>query len=178
MPVLEALESFTHLPVQRRSSQTWLRDYLAGALIVSAKFSFKPVIKQNYYLYWHDGEWQLSMISPEEWGARLKSYPVASCLLREDYSWDISPYDSVTENPELLESLNTFQTGFLAFINNESPLAEQLPFYQSELSWYPRLMALGLAKTLYTSLDQAGLAQQNGQALLADMAVSPQLLLE
>ncbi|ARN72670.1 DUF2452 domain-containing protein [Oceanicoccus sagamiensis] len=178
VPVLEALEPLSQLPAQQRSSQDWLRDYLAGALIVSARFSFKPVLRQSYYLYWQTGQWQLSMISPSEWGSRLQTTPVASCQLREDYSWDISPYDSVAETPELLASLASFQSGFLDFIDNEMPLVDQLPFYQAELPWYPRLMALGLAKTLQRSLDSAGLSSQSGQGLLADMAVSSQLLLK
>ena len=178
VPVLQALQPLHQLPVRDRSSKAWLHDYLAGALIVAAKFSFKPCINQSYYLYWCDDEWTLSMISPDEWGARLRASPVATCVLREDYSWQLSPYDSVAENAEVVAALATFQAGFVDFIDTATPLVDTLPFYQSELAWYPRLMALGLAKTLQASLIQAGSGKKNGQRLLADVCLSQQLLLE
>jgi len=177
VPVLQSLEPLSHLPTQVRSSKDWLYDYLAGALIISAKFSFKPVVNQSYYLYWSEDEWKLSMISPLEWGSRLQSSPVAECVLREDYSWQLSPLEAVSQTPEVLAALDTFQAGFVDFIDTTTPLVDKLPFHQADLSWYPRLMALGLAKTLQASLIQAGLDHQNGQSLLSDISVSQHLLL-
>ena len=178
VPVLQALAPLHQLPAHDRSSQAWLHDYLAGALIVSAKFSFKPLINQTYYLYWREDEWTLSMISPREWGVRLQASPVASCVLRDDYSWQLSPHESVSQNPEVLAALDTFQAGFVDFIDTTTPLVDKLPFHQPDLPWYPRVMALGLAKTLQASLARAGSDNQNGQRLLADVSISQHLLLE
>ncbi|WP_339338604.1 hypothetical protein [uncultured Oceanicoccus sp.] len=178
VPVLQALQPLHQLPAHDRSSKVWLHDYLAGALIVSAKFSFKPIINQTYYLYWHEDEWTLSMISPLEWGVRLQASPVASCVLRDDYSWQLSPHNSVAQNPEVLAALATFQAGFVDFIDTTTPLVDKLPFHQPNLPWYPRLMALGLAKTLQGSLARSGSGNQNGQHLLADVSLSQNILLE
>jgi hypothetical protein len=177
VPVLQSLAALRQLPALDRSSREWLLDYLAGALIVSAKFSFKPLINRRYHLYWRNGQWTLSMISPAEWGDSLTTSPVAECVLQDDYSWTMAPHASVAHNPELLAALATFQSGFLAFIDTPAPLADSLPFYQADLPWHPRLMALGLAKSLKASLDRAGCGNQTGQRLLADVAVAPHLLL-
>jgi hypothetical protein len=175
VPVLQSLAALQQLPTHDRSSRQWLLDYLAGALIVSAKFSFKPLINRTYHLYWCEDEWTLSMISPREWGDRLQTSPVAACVLRDDYSWQLSPHESVAQNHELMAALDTFQAGFLAFIDTTTPLVDNLPFHQADLPWYPRLVALGLAKTLQASLAHAGMSGQN---LLTDVSVPQCLLLE
>ncbi|MFT5482147.1 MAG: hypothetical protein ACI9GW_000795 [Halieaceae bacterium] len=178
IPVLESLEALRQLPARDRSSQEWLLDYLAGALVVSAKFSFRPLPNRAYYLYWCEGEWSLSIISPAEWGDRLHTSPVAQCTLRDDYSWKLSPHEAVAHNPDLLTALATFQAGFMTFIDTPIPLVDNLPFCQAELPWYPRVMALGLSKSLKVSMDRAGTGNQTGQALLQQVSYTKNLLLE
>ena len=178
LPVLEQLQSLVPSTIPDRTSRQWLTDFLTGALIVSAKFSFKPVVNRSYYLYWQRPQWQLSMISPQEWGTKLSATPVATCHLQPDYSWQLSPIDSVFEDAELLSALENFQTDFLKFIDNDAPLMENLPFYSEDLAWYPRLMALGLAKNLQQSLALNHLKNQSGHHLLTQTSTEHSLLLE
>jgi hypothetical protein len=178
VPSLQSLEAFRRLPARDRSSREWLLDYLAGALVLSAKFSFRPLINRTYYLYWCDGEWTLSMISPAQWGDRLRASPVAECVLRDDYSWTLVVHESVAHNPDLLAALAAFQAGFLTHIDTPKPLVDGLPFCQADLSWYPRLMALGLSKSLKVSMDRAGTGNKTGQGLLGEVWCTKYLLLE
>ncbi|RYF99571.1 MAG: DUF2452 domain-containing protein [Chitinophagaceae bacterium] len=59
-------------------------------MIYNAKLSFSPVIGQTYYLYEKkDGEHQVSLISPREWGnttGPFKSF-VAKVKLLADHTW-------------------------------------------------------------------------------------------
>ncbi len=177
VPVLQSLEVVRQLPARDRSTEEWLLDYLIGALVISAEFSFKPIPNKAYYLYWLDGDWTLSIISPDEWGNRLRTTPVARCKLREDYSWILTPYESVKNNPEVLAAIADFQTAFIEFIDSPSPVVENLPFCRAELSWYPRLMAFGLSKSLELSLQRSGTEHQTGQNLLEQISYEKNMLL-
>ena len=58
--------------------------------IYNAKYSFKPIIGNQYYLYLKDeDEYILSMISPEEWGKSLKYEFLAKAKLLSDHTWEI-----------------------------------------------------------------------------------------
>ena len=60
--------------------------------VYSAKMSFKPVINHVYHLYRkEDGEYVLSMLSPEEWtlSRRASHEFVHSIRLLADLTWDV-----------------------------------------------------------------------------------------
>lgn len=106
------------------------------------------------------------MISPIEWGNRLQSIPVAQVRLRPDYSWELTPHETSKSHPQLVDALDNFQIGFYEHINNSKPLEETLPFHEDKLSWYPRVMALGLSKSIQLSLARADRREITGQDLL------------
>jgi hypothetical protein len=59
-------------------------------LIYNAKLSFSPVIGQVYYLYEKkDDSYQVSMISPKEWGNGTGPFKrfIASVKLLADHTW-------------------------------------------------------------------------------------------
>lgn len=67
--------------------------------IYNAQIGFEPIIGQDYYLYQKkDGSYVLSIISPEEWGARMpfERYSAMVTLLA-DHTWD------VVENHEYID---------------------------------------------------------------------------
>ena len=55
-----------------------------------AECAFKPVIGQVYNLYERsNGNWILSMVTPEEWGKNPPYYYLASARLLHDHTWEI-----------------------------------------------------------------------------------------
>lgn len=59
--------------------------------IYEAKYSFKPIIGQQYFLYRQDEEYVLSMISPKEWGKKGAPYEyLASAKVLSDHTWEIT----------------------------------------------------------------------------------------
>ncbi|MCS6796023.1 MAG: DUF2452 domain-containing protein [Raineya sp.] len=67
--------------------------------IYNAHIGFEPIVGQAYYLYQKaDGSYLLSIVSPEEWGARMpfEKY-CAKVTLLADHTWD------VLENKEYIE---------------------------------------------------------------------------
>lgn len=59
--------------------------------IYNAQINFEPIVGHTYYLYQRqDGRYVLSMISPEEWGARLPYEKFsAKVTLLADHTWDV-----------------------------------------------------------------------------------------
>jgi hypothetical protein len=185
LPTLQALQEVSVGALPRRSREEWLLDYMAGALVLSARFAFKPVVGRAYYLYWKEGSWSLSMVSPQEWGTRLASSPVARCTLRSDLSWQLSALerpgldgpgrdgpglDGAGLDEEVSAALLAFQQAFRDQLDTDQPLADILPYHNDALPWYPRLMGLALAKTLQTSLDCLPAPLRSGRALLENVS--------
>ena len=55
-----------------------------------ADCNFKPVMGQVYQLYEKkDGNWILSMVTPEEWGLQPPYYFLATARLLHDHTWEI-----------------------------------------------------------------------------------------
>ena len=81
VPVLDAWQSLQPAAVAPKSAPRLLGDYMVSLLVLSAEFSFKPVPGKPYYLYWREGDWQLSLISPVEWGLRLPGECLGECQL-------------------------------------------------------------------------------------------------
>ena len=53
-------------------------------LIYEARYGFEPIIGENYHLYVINEEYQLSMISPEQWNQRW----VGTFRLNSDARWE------------------------------------------------------------------------------------------
>lgn len=70
--------------------------------IYEAKYSFKPIIGQQYYLYQDDEKYVLSMISPAEWGTKGAPYEfLASAKVLSDHTWQIIEKQSQDVDIEL-----------------------------------------------------------------------------
>jgi hypothetical protein len=67
--------------------------------IYTAQMGFEPIVGKDYYLYQRkDMSYILSMVSPEEWGARLPFEKFsAKVQLLADHTWD------VLDNKEYIE---------------------------------------------------------------------------
>ncbi|UTW62108.1 DUF2452 domain-containing protein [bacterium SCSIO 12741] len=58
--------------------------------IYTAEMSFEPLIGKIYFLYQkEDGIFQLSLLSPQDWGRRLQHHYVAKVSLMADHTWDV-----------------------------------------------------------------------------------------
>ena len=175
VPLLDSWHALQPVAPRPRANRDLLLDYLVGLLVLSARFSFKPVTGQSYFLYWRKDEWILSLISPTEWGERCPGVPVGEAVLREDRSWQLQPHENVHEHAALVAALEAFQVDFIKLIDTNQPLEQGLPYYVASLPWYPRLLALALSKSLSLSLAQMGSLQQTGRSLLACVDKQPHI---
>ena len=167
----------------KRESQL-LADYFTSLLVLSAAFKFKPVFGKDYYLYTDNDSWSLSLVSPDEWNndARRQAF-VGKCFLHEDSTWSIEPSENVGKQAMIDDALAGFYEKFIDKLRTPRALEDNFPVYQAGLTYYQRLFAGALSRSLKASLskgDQMGLAAEtwlltmprDAPALLAYESVS------
>jgi Protein of unknown function (DUF2452) len=97
--VLTAMEEQTNMQLDQIRKQVELLALQAqeiqsrkelSMIVYSAKLNFQPIIGNIYNLYEnHDGNYMISMISPNEWGRSGKGYKahIAKVQLLADHTW-------------------------------------------------------------------------------------------
>ena len=166
VPLLDAWQSLQPVAVAPKSAPRLLGDYLVSLLVLSAEFSFKPVPCKPYYLCWREGGWQLSLISPAEWGLRHPAECLGECQLGFDMTWRLILQQQQAFSAELQRAIEHFTTLFGNQLASADALEDTLPFYVSQLPFYRRLLATGLAASLQHSLRASGQLGHSGRAWL------------
>ncbi len=180
--VVDDLRAITPINVQAKNSHQWLADYFTSTLVLGAKYGFKPVIEKTYYLYLKDQEWRLSLIEPQAWRSQDSGLFFSECILNKDMSWSLKLASNWQEHEALLNTVNKLEQEFFECINDEVPVVEKLPFFIQHLSYYQRLGANALARSLKQSLE-IKMGENNcnlltGNSLIADITNTKIRLLE
>ena len=139
-----------------KSSPQVLADYFTSMLVLSAAFKFKPVVGRDYYLYWMNDRWSLSLIGPSEWGADRSQACVGKCVLHADMTWTISPSVKLGECEPAMKAIAGFHDAFVERLRSDAPLEYKLPGYVAELPYYQRLFASALSRSLKSSMTLGG----------------------
>lgn len=171
--VVDDLRSYTPARVKEKTSYQWLADYFTSTLVLGAKFGFKPVIGKAYYLYYKKQEWRLSLIEPQAWITHDPGVYFAECMLSTDMSWSLVLSSGWQNHTQVVTAVNDLEQAFIQSVNDETPLVEKLPFYMQQLSYYQRLGANALARSLQLSLEIKMGKEEcfflSGNSLLADI---------
>ncbi len=137
-----------------------LAELFTSMLVLSATFRYRPAVGVAGYLYWIDGEWSLSLIAPDEWSDARRAGFAGTCVLQRDMTWTIAPSDQLGAGTPVADALGRFYDGFAAMLNTDLTLEEILPTYVGRLTYYQRLYASALSRSLRTAVtlgDQASI---------------------
>jgi len=176
VPVLDALNALRPWQAEPKTGEAILRDFCLSTLVLSAHFDFRVVPGKTYYLYRRGSGWQLSLISPEEWGDRSPGPWVAHCDLRTDMTWDVALAPDIGDDGALVSALESHLRGFVERVSGAESLEAALPIYEQQLPYQQRMMATALSSSLQTSLLLSGLSGQCGQDWLGGGALRSLLL--
>lgn len=180
--IADDLRAFSPLQVQAKSSLQWLADYFTSTLVLGAKYGFKPVIGKEYYLYFKDKDWKLSLIEPQAWRSHNPGVFFAECILTRDMSWSVELAPDWQKHSALVKAVKKLEQSFFESINDPMPLIEKLPFFMQQLSYYQRLGANALSRSLKQSLEIRLGKEESlsfaGVSLLAELEQPNTLLLE
>jgi hypothetical protein len=133
-----------------------LAEFFTSMLVLSAEFKFKPVIGVSNHLYWIDGRWSLSLISPDEWSKERQEGFAATCVLQSDMTWTIAPSERLAEHNPVSEAVGRFYDAFTETLDTDLTLEQILPFYVGRLSYYPRLYASALSRSIRNTVKLDG----------------------
>jgi len=149
--------------VVARQPRQVLADLFASMLVLSAAFKYRPVPERDNYLYWIDGQWSLSLIAPDEWSGERRAAFVATCVLQRDMTWTIQPVERLVGNAPAIEAIRRFYCGFVEMLDTDLTLEEILPFHCSKLSYYQRLYASALSRSVSVALARGDQAAKSGR---------------
>ena len=140
-----------------------LAELFTSMLVLSASFKYRPAPGCPNFLYWIDGEWSLSLIEPGQWSAGRRAGFVGTCVLQPDMTWTITPSTQLADSAPLQEAIRQFYRGFADMLNTDLPLEDLLPFHAGRLSYYPRLLANALSRSVSVTAERGGRAAASGR---------------
>ncbi|MFT7289494.1 MAG: hypothetical protein ACI87W_003629 [Halieaceae bacterium] len=158
--------------VVRKEPAELLFDWFVSALVLSARFQFKPVVGQRYYLYSHSDEWRLSLVGPQEWGRQSMGVCLGCCELREDMTWSMQAVDGLAESPALQAALAGLAESFVGQLDSDAPLEGLLPGFRRDLPYYQCMLATGLGVSLRQSLGEGKALQEPVRCMLSELSES------
>lgn len=154
VPVLGDWRAARPVGSTRKTAAQFLRDYCISSLVLAARFKFRPVVGQTYFLYAGDTHWTLSLIGPGEWHERPPGRFLAPCRLRPDMTWELD--SGRLQDASAIASFQRFVEGFVTALQGQDSIAGELPYYVDHLPYYQRMLATGLARSLASSGADAG----------------------
>jgi hypothetical protein len=180
--IVDDLRAVTPVNVQSKNSHQWLADYFTSTLVLGAKYGFKPVIGKSYYLYLKDREWRLSLIEPHAWESQHSGLFFSECELNKDMSWGLVLSNDWQKHESLVSAVKKLEHEFMQSLNDDAPVVQKLPFYMQHLSYYQKLGANALARSLKQSLE-IKMGKENcmllsGNSMVEDILSSKISLLE
>lgn len=157
-----------------------LADYFTSLLVLSADFKFKPAYDTDYYLYRETPRWTLSLVAPDEWGSEEKQQRfVGTCVMHRDATWSIVPGPNLASAGPVADAVGQFYAGFIQKLDSEEHLENELPIYEPGLSYYQRLFAAALSRSLKGSMREGGqLSRQSSRWIQALPGDASRFLLE
>jgi hypothetical protein len=158
--------------VVAKPRQQVLAELFTSLLVLSAPFRFRPAAGNEYYLYWMEGEWSLSLIAPHEWTDARRAGYVGACVLQRDMTWTMTPCERLAQKPAVREAIGRFYDGFAETLDTDLPLEDVLPFYAGGVGYYQRLFASALSRSVRKTVsmdDQAAANCRQWHALLPEV---------
>jgi hypothetical protein len=125
-----------------------LAEFFTSMLILSAHFKYEPARGVQHYLYWIDGGWNLSLISPEEWSEERKEGFAGTCVLQADMTWTIDPSDNLLNDGPIADEIGRFFDAFSETLDTDLTLEDILPFYVRRMPYWQRLYASALSRSI------------------------------
>ena len=162
VPVLDSLaESQALVSVAPKQIEQISSELFTSLFVLHSHFQFKPVVGKAYWLYQHNHQFRLSLVSPKEWGSADFGLFVGECVLQEDVTWTLT-LDTQARNDRLLMNLfEKKQHEFAQALCAVESLEQVLPFYLAGLPFYQRVFASALASSLHASMLKSGIAKLN-----------------
>lgn len=157
-PVLESLaDSRTLISVVPKHINQISSELFTSLFVLHSNFQFKPIVGKSYWLYQRNDKFQLSLISPLEWGGNGFGLFVGECVLQPDVTWSLALDTTAENNKTLMRLIENKRHEFEQALISAESVDNVLPFYLAELPFYRRVFASALASSLNGSMGKSGI---------------------
>lgn len=174
VPILESLaESRALIAVLPKQINQISSELFTSLFVLHSQFQFKPVVSKRYWLYQRAKKFQLSLISPSEWGSDSFGLFVGECVLQRDITWTLTLDSHAANNKELMTYIEAKRHEFEQALISADLVDSVLPFYLEGLPFYQRVFASALANSLKNSMLKSGI--QGLSYVQAQKAISTRL---
>lgn len=158
VPVLESLaQSRALISVAPKHIHQISSELFTSLFVLHSQFQFKPVVGKQYWLYQRGSKFQLSLISPMEWGGKGFGLFVGECVLQQDITWSLTLDHEAANNKALMDYIETRRHEFEQALMLADSVDSVLPFYIEGLPFYQRVFASALANSLKKSMIISGI---------------------
>ena len=157
VPVLASLaDSRAIISVVPKNINQISSELFTSLFVLHSHFQFKPVIGKRYWLYQRKHQFQLSLISPDEWVSNF-GLCVGECILQKDVTWTLTLDAEAANNKNLMRLIEQRRQEYEEALASTDSVDELLPFYLEGLPFYQRVFASALASSLKGSMIKSGI---------------------
>jgi len=158
VPILETLaQSRTLVSVSPKHIDQVSSELFTSLFVLHSHFQFKPVVGKRYWLYQRKKQFQLSLISPKEWGGADFGVFVGECVLQQDVTWTLTLDNAAANDSDLMMLIERKRHEFEQALISVDVIDNVLPFYIEGLPFYQRIFASALASSLKGSMFKSGI---------------------
>jgi hypothetical protein len=178
VPVLQGLQQHWLAPVVLPKQIDQIEMELFTSLFVlQSELKFNPVPGKSYWMYETDTGYRLLLVGPDEWH---KPYPgrfIGECVLQKDRTWTLMLSDSLVDDKAFMAMIETQRIKLHSALEGAEKIDDLLPAFESSLSYYGRVMAFILGRSLLTSMQLSGiegLDYKGAKKMLVDLSNASQ----
>lgn len=144
-------------------------ELFTSLFVLNARFEFRPVAGQSYWLYFTDDKFKLFSTAPEDWATGQPGQFVGECVLQPDVTWTININETIAGETWFTDYVEEQRQRVEQTLNEAETLEDAMPYYLQKLPYYSRLLAYGVGISLKESMTRAGintLGYEEAQGLL------------
>lgn len=158
VPVLQHLTGVNHaVTISPKNIDQISNELFTSLFILESDFSFKPIVGKSYWLYRKENRFRLSLISPQEWNGSAFGQFIGECVLHEDITWSLNLDEEAGMDQNLLEQIEVKRRKFQEELEKAEQVETVLPVFKESLSFYQRVLAYALSRSLSASMKLSGI---------------------
>jgi hypothetical protein len=133
-------------------------ELFTSMFVLQSEFCFNPVPNRAYFLYQKEGVFRLLLVAPHEWGSTpYQGRFIGSCILHDDRTWTLALDPAMEHDKDFMAHIVCEQNKLQRALEHADTLEDILPVFVENFSYYGRILAFILGKSLSISMDMAGI---------------------
>ena len=152
-----------------------MSEFFTSMLVLSAELRYRPTVGVPNFLYWIDGNWMLSLINPAQWTPRHQAGFAGTCVLQADKTWTLNPSEQLMTKGPLADAVGRVYDAFRESLDSDMTLEDILPFHVSHMSYWQRLYANALSRSIRATVTLGGQKKKKAKDWLPALPASEDL---